>query len=104
VRMGSAFEGASPHRGVVRNRSFKLEPGPLETQRYLDRLPIAEEIGLGLGLGETQQVEHRFLLILRPQALALDVCPARSEDVYAYNGKPHQHSDDRQEWRNDEQH
>ncbi len=104
VRMGSAFEEVSPHGSVVRNRFFKLEPGPLETQRYPDRLPIAEEIGLGFGLGETQQVEHRFLLILRPQALAFDVCPARSEDVYADNGKPHQHSDDRQEWRNDEEH
>src|SRR5712664_3134163 len=104
IRVGPAFQEAGPDGGIVRSRFFKLEPGPLETQRHHDRLPIAEEIGLGFGLGETQQVEHRFLLILRPQALALDVCPARSEDVYADNGKPHQHSDDREEWRNDQEH
>ena len=104
IRMGSPFDEAGPHGGVVWRGFFELEPGPLESQRHHDRLPIAEEIGLGFGLGETQQVEHRFLLVLRPQALTFDVCAARSEDVYADNGKPHQHGDDRQERRHDQEH
>src|SRR5712691_11622637 len=102
--MRSTFQEASPHGSIVRSRFFKLEPGPLETKGHRDRFPIAAEIGLGFGLVETQQVEYRFLLILRPQALALDVGSTRSEDVYADNGKPDQHSDDRQEWRNDQEH
>src|SRR3989442_4497935 len=104
IRMGSTFQEASPHGGIVRSRFFKLEPGLLETKGHRDRLPIAAEIGIGFRFSETQQVEHRFLLILRPQALAFDVGPTRGEDVYADNGKPDQHSDDRQEWRNDQEH
>jgi len=104
IRVGSTFEEASPHGGIVRSSFFKLEPGALETPRHHDRLPVAAEIGLGLGLGEAQQMEHRFLLILRPQALAFDVGSTRSEDVYADNGKPDQHGDDRQEWGHDQEH
>jgi hypothetical protein len=101
IRVGSTFEEAGAHRGIVRSGFFKLEPGPLETQGHHDRLPIAEEIGLGFGLGETQKVEHRFLLVLRPQALAFNVRSTRSEDVDADNRKPEQHRDDGQERRND---
>src|SRR5882672_1770528 len=104
IRVGSTFQEASPHGGIVWSPFFKLEPGALETSRHHDRLPVAAEIGLGFGLGEAQQVEYRFLLILRPQALAFDVCPTRSEDVYADDGKPDQHGDDRQEWRYDHEH
>src|SRR5258706_10064848 len=104
IRVGPAFQEAGPDGGIVRSRFFKLEPGTLETQGHHDRLPIAEEIGLGFGLGETQQVEHRFLLVLRPQALAFNVRAARSENVDADNGKPDQHGDDRQERGNDQEH
>src|SRR5882672_8688530 len=104
IRVGPAFQEAGPDGRIVRSRFFKLEPGPLETQGHHDRRPIAEEIGLGFGLGETQQVEDRFLLVLRPQALAFDVRPARCEDVDTDYGKPDQHRDDRQERRNDQEH
>src|SRR5437667_4769484 len=63
IRMGSTFQEAGPHGSIVRSGFFKLEPGALETPRHHDRLAIAAEIGLGFGLSETQQVEHRFLLI-----------------------------------------
>src|SRR6195256_166505 len=55
IRMGSTFQEASPHGGIVRSRLFKLDPCLLETNRHHDRLPIAAEIGIGFGLGETQQ-------------------------------------------------
>jgi hypothetical protein len=104
VRVRSPFQEAGPYGGIVRSGFFKLEPGALETPRHHDRLLIAAEIGLGFGLGETQQVEHRFLLVLRPQALAFNVRPTRCEDVDADNGKPDQHRHDRQERRNDQEH
>src|SRR5712664_3310003 len=104
IRVGPAFQEARPYGGIVRSGFFKLEPGPLETQGHHDRLTIAEEIGLGFGLREAQQVKHRFLLVLRPQALAFDVRPARCEDVDADDGKPDQHRDYRQERRNDQEH
>src|SRR6267378_4528440 len=102
--MSTAFQEAAPHDRVVGLVSFELEPCLAEAERHTYRLPIVEKINLGFGVGETQQVEHRLFLVLRPQALALDVRPARCQDVDADDGEPDKHCDDNQKRRNDEQH
>src|SRR5215467_8367864 len=96
VRMGAAFEEAGAHDGILGLGLLELEARLAETEWNADRLLIIEEVGFGPRLGEAQQVEHRLLLILGPEALAFHVRPAGRQDVYADYGKPDQDRNDDQ--------
>src|SRR4026207_266971 len=80
VRVGSTLDESCPHDGVIRIRLFELKSSLAESHRHHDRFPIAQEIRFGARRRKTYQVTPRFLLVLRPQAFAFDVCAARSED------------------------
>src|SRR5262249_23061216 len=104
VGVSAALQEPAAHGSVVRIGFFELEPRLAEAERDTDRLPVIHEIRLGPRLGESEQVEYGFFLVLRPEALALDIGATGGEDVDADDREPHQHRDDHQEWRHDEEH
>src|SRR5882724_1084880 len=104
VRVGSALDESGPNDGVIRIRLFKFKASVAETHRHHDRFAISEEIRFGTRRRKAHQVEYRFFLVLRPQALAFDVCATSSQDVHAGDGKPDEDCDDRQKRRYDKEH